>query len=149
MAKLKSPPPVPVVVDRGWHPDRFEGVGPYQRKIRCPAPRKITLKEIAQEAALKGITPAELLLNAMREFNDEAEEAFACATEVADSDPKRAEELRKYGRTMISMACEVAKDAAPYVHSKLSSVTLAGDPNGAPVRIEMFGAQELKSMVRG
>jgi hypothetical protein len=102
--------------------------------------------EIAAEAAAAGITPVELMLNAMREYNDEAEEAFACAKEAETE--KIREDLRSYGRSMIQMACEVAKDVAPYIHPRLNSTTLLGDPE-APLQVELRRADHLKSLIRG
>ena len=102
------------------------------------------LQDIPAKAALQGITPVELMLNAMREFNEEAEEAFEAASVV--SDPRRKEELRSYGRTMIGMAVDVAKDAAPYVHPRLNSTTLSGDPDSP---LQILSADELKKFVRG
>ena len=120
--------------------------GPYQRPRKLTGTRAIKMSEIAREAALQGITPVELMMNAMREFNDEAEEAFKCAEECDNEKTKQ--ELRSYGRTMIQMAVEVAKDAAPYVHARLNAVTVSGDPD-APLQIELLPAHALKSMVRG
>ena len=110
-----------------------------------PQPAGTKLQDIPSTHALKGITPVELMLNAMREFNDEAEEAFSLAN-TCPQDSKRRAELQSYGRTMISMAVDVAKDAAPYVHPKLNSTTISGDPD-APLSI--LSAEELKKFVRG
>ena len=122
---------------------------PYSRKAQSPSstpqPPGTKLQDIPSTSALKGITPVELMLNAMREFNDEAEEAFELATQLP-ADSKRRAELQSYGRTMISMAVDVAKDAAPYVHPKLNSTTISGDPD-APLSI--LSADELKKFVRG
>lgn len=46
-------------------------------------------------------------------------------------------------------ACELARDAAPYVHSRFAAVTVSGDDAKPPVRVELFDAQALKKMVRG
>lgn len=116
--------------------------GPYQRaKGTNPPVRTVTMAQLAIEAAQSGITPVELMLNAMREFNDEAEEAFKCASEVTDE--KRRKELRSYGRTMISMAVDVAKDVAPYIHPRLTSIAVGGDEGGIPIKLDKTSVKKL------
>jgi hypothetical protein len=125
---------------------------PYSRKRLIDSPattsRPITdLPDIPAQHALKGITPAELMLNAMREFNEEAEEAFELANSLdPTTNAKRRAELQSYGRTMIQMAVDVAKDVAPYVHPRLNATTLSSDPD-SPLAI--LSAEELKKFVRG
>lgn len=120
--------------------------GPYKRPKKMQGARNVKLSDLAKEAALEGITPIELMLNAMREFNEEAEEAFECAAQVEDK--QRKEDLRSYGRSMIQMAVEVAKDAAPYVHARLNATTISSDPD-APLQVELLPANLLQSMIRG
>jgi hypothetical protein len=72
-------------------------------------------KEIADKAALDGITPLEVLLNAMRHFD-------------------KAGDLEK--------AAFFAKDAAPYMHPRLTSVDVGGKP-GSPVETKDVTMSEL------
>jgi hypothetical protein len=65
-------------------------------------------REIADRAAAEGITPLEVMLEAMRSHYDA-------------------------GR--LDDAAEKAKDAAPYVHARLQAVQVGGDP-GNPLKIE-------------
>lgn len=64
-------------------------------------------REIADAAIASGITPLEVMLNAMRKLNDEGE---------------------------FLQACSVAKDAAPYIHPRLASVEHGG-PDGGPIQV--------------
>ena len=62
-------------------------------------------REIADRESQKGITPLEVMLKAMREH---------------------------YKAKEWDAASSIAKDAAPYMHSKLASVQHSG-PNGGPI----------------
>ena len=57
-------------------------------------------REVADKAAAEGLTPLEYLLDVMRDINREPRDRMAAATA-----------------------------AAPYVHAKLSAMTVAGDIN--------------------
>jgi hypothetical protein len=65
---------------------------------RPPGSKNRKAADIAQEAVEAGITPIEVMLNAMRELWDEG-----------TSEAKRE-------------AAKIAKDAAPYVHPRLASI---------------------------
>jgi hypothetical protein len=78
------------------------------RKPGEPTKKTKALKELAEKAAAEGITPLEVMIQAMRE-------AFDKGGAVA--------------------AFPFAKDAAPYMHAKISAVELSG-PNGGPVAHE-------------
>lgn len=67
---------------------------------RPPGSANVKTREIANRAALEGITPLEVMLSAMREAWDKNEKAAACA---------------------------IAKDAAPYMHARLTSVDATVD----------------------
>ncbi len=64
-------------------------------------------REIADAAIANGITPLEVMLNAMRKLNDEGQHLSACS---------------------------IAKDAAPYIHPRLASVEHGG-PDGGPIQV--------------
>lgn len=73
---------------------------------RKPGAATRKTREIADKAALEGITPLEVMLTAMRDL-------WALGTD----DSKLA-------------ACGVAKDAAPYVHAKLSNIDMKAQHEG-------------------
>jgi hypothetical protein len=74
---------------------------------RKPGAKTKKTQEIAARAAEQGVTPLEVLLGAMRLYHE---------------------------RGQIALACAAAKDAAPYVHPRLSAVAVGG--GGSPVRLE-------------
>ena len=85
------------------------------RKPGVPSNKTINRLKIAEEAAADGITPLEVMLTQMRSYWD------------ADTDEARAK------------ACDIAKDAAPYLHPRLSAVdTTLKDPGGLVVQIVKF-----------
>ena len=69
-------------------------------------------REIADRAAAEGITPLEVMLEAMRFHHDVA------ARELAKGDEM---DVERAGKAMTE-AREAAKDAAPYVHPRLSNI---------------------------
>ena len=64
-------------------------------------------------AALEGVMPKDVMLKTMREL-------------VADADKAKTPTTR---RRLMVQASSIAKDAAPYVHPKLATVTHVGDPD--------------------
>lgn len=66
-------------------------------------------REIAEKASAQGITPLEVMINNMRHWY----------------------ELGEYDR-----AGAAAKDAAPYMHPRLQTMTVQGDPT-APLTIQV------------
>ena len=80
------------------HGGKREGAG---RKPGSPTKRR---REILDEAAKAGITPLEVQLRTMRALWDEANKGETLDFEKATA------------------ACAVAKDAAPYLHPRLSNV---------------------------
>lgn len=77
--------------------------------------------------AATGITPLEVMLKAMREFHDEAQKA-------------RGEERRD----LLIRAADLAKDAAPYVHPRLTAIAHSGPGGGAiphSVTVELVSAR--------
>lgn len=69
---------------------------------RKPGGRNKKSREIADRAAAEGVTPLEVMLKAMREHYD----------------------AKRY-----DLAASIAKDAAPYMHPRLASVEMSGDPD--------------------
>lgn len=65
--------------------------------------------EIAKQAALTGSTPLEVMLEAMKFYQDQGN---------------------------LMQAASVAKDAAPYMHPRLTALAVGGDPNAPPVKTE-------------
>lgn len=68
---------------------------------------------IAALAAADGATPLTVMLTTMRQLVDDASKAKGVTTR----------------RRLMSQASAIAKDAAPYVHPKLATVTHVGDPD--------------------
>jgi hypothetical protein len=62
--------------------------------------------EIAKQAALTGTTPLEVMLEAMTFYQGQGNRDKASA---------------------------IAKDAAPYMHPRLTALAVGGDPNAPPV----------------
>jgi hypothetical protein len=88
------------------HGGRREGAG---RKTGSPTKRR---REIIDEAAKDGITPLEVQLRTMRALWDEANKGMTLDFEKATA------------------ACAIAKDAAPYLHPRLSNVGAKIDVSG-------------------
>lgn len=74
-------------------------------------------REIADKAAEEGITPLEVMLKTMRALMDRAE---AISKEI----PVPGEKQVVSPLEMMVEASSIAKDAAPYMHAKLSSVEM-------------------------
>lgn len=87
---------------------------------RKPGSANVKSREIANKAASEGITPLEVMLQAMR-FHMRKFDEF----EDVDS---------------LGAACVAAKDAAPYIHPRLSSVEM-----DANVKVRSL-AQELTEL---
>jgi hypothetical protein len=83
--------------------------------------KTIERAKLTEEAAASGVTPLEVMLQTMRAL-------WA----------KNTEEAHK-------QACEIAKDAAPYLHPRLSSQTIAG-PDGEALVIKIVKFAELDAI---
>ena len=90
------------------------------------APNKATAERQAKVAA-SGQTPLDVMLEAMRFFRGLA------ARETAKGEDANS----KIVRDNLSLAAEIAKDAARYVHPALATTTLRGDDN-KPVRAHVM-----------
>lgn len=91
------------------------------RKKGVPNKKTAALQE---QVASTGMTPLEVMLDNMRFAYDQAQE-------LADSaDPEDQVKLR----TLRGIAQDCAKDAAPYLHPKLTSIEHGGK-DGGPIEI--------------
>lgn len=103
----------------------------------------IRTRKIAEEAAKEGKAPLEVMLENMRHFQQtamdaeevirahSAEEFFGRDMTPEDQFKALLAEVKKAASLRV-MAQDCARDAAPYLHSKLTSVTHTG-PGGGPM----------------
>ena len=114
-------------------PKKKRGRKPGQENSRTRA-----LRALADDALKSGRTPLEVMLENMRYFADQAQDhqtqlSEALAKIIANnpkaSDVKDALEIFRSLGSARMKAQECAKDSANYVHAKLSSVTMKGDPD--------------------
>lgn len=103
-------------------------------------------REVAERALATGMTPLDVMLDNMRHFQQVALDAEATldgltATEFSEQvDPDATPEeqfkflLAQVKKTVGLRQCaqDAARDAAPYIHPKLSAVAHSG-PNGGPI----------------
>lgn len=99
----------------------------------------VRTQETAVRALAEGKAPLEIMLENMRHFQQVAMDAEAVLSELAGELPEDPEEQFKvmlakvkHAAGLRQMAQECARDAAPYLHPKLSAVTHTG-PDGGPV----------------
>ena len=81
------------------------------RKKGTKNAKTLARKEIAEKALTNGVTPLQVMLGTMRALWARAKRA------------KKAEAKATYQ----AKASEIAKDAAPYVHPRLTAVEMTGD----------------------
>ena len=74
-------------------------------------------RDIADKAAAEGTTPLEVMLGAMRALWEKATEGKTVAADIAKE------------------AAAIAKDAAPYMHPKLTPTAAGGDDEGSAIVI--------------
>lgn len=101
--------------DQSNHGGARKGAG------RKPGSATKRTREIADKAAEEGLTPLEVMLRAMREF-------IECAEQLKGDDAQ----ARKLAA--LKEAAAIAKDASPYIHPRLAAVELTG-ADGGPVQI--------------
>lgn len=89
-------------------------------------------QQILSKAALEGISPLEVLLNDMRFYYNlsEAEMAQVYAMEPGK---KKANAFRAAG-ALKEIARSCARDAAPYLHPKLATISA---PGGGPIQLSL------------
>jgi hypothetical protein len=93
-------------------------------------------REIPDQAARKGKTPLEVMIGNMRFHDRLAEEA---ERRLAQGDIGEISDILKFRK----LAQEAAKDAAPYIHSRLSSVELSGETAHGIIRAEPLTDEEM------
>jgi hypothetical protein len=114
------------------HGGRREGSG------RKPGAVTKRTREIADQALAQGKSPLEVMLENMRHFQQvalDAEAVLAGLTveEIGGKDMAPEEQFKmlmakaKNAAGFRQMAQECARDAAPFIHAKLASVTIGGD----------------------
>jgi hypothetical protein len=114
------------------HGGRREGSG------RKPGAVTKRTREIADQALAHGKSPLEVMLENMRHFQQvalDAESVLAGLTveEIGGQDMSPDEQFKmlmakaKNAAGFRQMAQECARDAAPFIHAKLASVTIGGD----------------------
>jgi hypothetical protein len=89
--------------------------------------------------ALKGLTPLEVMLDNMRFSHAEAEKIFKHLAREKALSPARtmtATQIKQLGELLSyrKTAQDAARDAAPYLHNKLTAVTHSG-PGGGPLEV--------------
>jgi len=101
----------------------------------------VRTRKIAEQAAAEGKAPVEVMLENMRHFQQVALDAEAVIEsmneeEVSSLGQNHEEQFKallakvKQAAGLRQMAHECARDAAPYLHPKLSAVTHAGPDGG-------------------
>jgi hypothetical protein len=114
------------------HGGKREGAG------RKPGAVTTRTREIAEQALAEGKTPLEVMLDNMRHFQQVALDAEAViagltVAEISGENISPEEQFKamlakvKQAAGYRNMAHECARDAAPFIHAKLASVTIGGD----------------------
>ena len=103
-------------------------------------------RDIAEQAASKGITPLEVMLKTM---HDLLEESNKCLDHDHDgTDPSNthhdADALESRVK-LLNMAATIAKHAAPYMHPRLSAIEHTGK-DGAPLQSGVLVVPSTMSM---
>src|ERR1700680_261267 len=92
-------------------------------------------KDLLEEVASSGASPVEIMVLSMRMLYKQYE---SCEEQAMTVETDREKEgVLKYGKGCLVEACEIAKHVAPYFHPKLQSMTLAGDPEAAPIKMDL------------
>lgn len=90
---------------------------------RKPGAATKKTREIANKAAEAGVTPLEVMLENMRFAHGEAEQILLQILDAGAEVPSGFDQFKELLRFR-GMAQEAAKDAAPYIHAKLSSIEM-------------------------
>ena len=127
-----------------------EGAG---RKPGVPSTKTLTRLAIAEKAASEGVTPLEVMIANMRHFHKLAESAESVISELSHDKIAKLppEEQFKYLLAEVKKAAGLrdaaqscARDAAPYVHHRLSTMEHSGK-DGAPILVEVVRFSEDKA----
>lgn len=95
---------------------------------RPPGSATKKTRAIADKAAKEGLTPLEVMLDAMTALHSEAN-----ALGVGDEAEMGGRKVNRLA--LLVSAAEVAKDAAPYMHPRLQAIEHTG-ANGGPLQYE-------------
>lgn len=101
-------------------------------------------QETAARALAEGKSPLDIMLDNMRHFQTVAMDAeivleSLSAEEIANLGPSHEDQFKallakvKQAAGLRQMAHECARDAAPYIHPKLSAISHSG-PDGGPIK---------------
>jgi len=99
--------------------------------------------EIIAKAAEEGITPLEVMLDNMRFARDGATKVLAKVTASPEASIDEFKELLQLRR----IAQECARDAAPFMHAKLSSIDVKGDL-GVTLKSQEQSVEEMEQRAR-
>lgn len=97
---------------------------------RKPGSATKKTRAIADKAAADGITPLEVMLDNMRFAHGEAHVVLGKLLEGGTEVPEAFNEFKELLRFR-GIAQEAAKDAAPYLHPRLSAIEHTGADGGA------------------
>lgn len=108
--------------------------------------KTLMLREVATKALEAGVTPLEVMLENMRYFHGQAQELLQKIIVNVDTDKLEEDDRQALLESMKSLgsfrkhAQECAVDAAPYLHAKLSNVTVQGDKDNPLFLVEQDAA---------
>jgi hypothetical protein len=103
-------------------------------------------RDIAEQAASKGITPLEVMLKTMHDLLEESNKCLG--HDHGGTDPSNAHhdaELLESRVKLLNMAATIAKHAAPYIHPRLSAIEHTGK-DGAPLQSGVLVVPSTMSM---
>lgn len=114
-------------------------------------------RETAERALAEGLSPLDIMLQNMRHFQQVAMDAEATlegltAEEITGQAATPDDQFKlllakaKQAAGLRQMATECARDAAPYIHPKLSAISHSG-PDGGPVKIELSTKEQRDAAV--
>ena len=107
---------------------------------RKPGQLTLRTKKIAEEAAEKGLTPLEVMLDNMRFAHSGAENALQILIREHERAPLEKFDTYRQMLNLRALAQEAAKEAAPYMHPRLASIEHKG-PDDGPIQ---FGPVEIR-----
>lgn len=101
-------------------------------------------RAIADKAAAEGITPLEVMLDNMRFAHGQAHQVLTALLNSRAELPEGFSEFKELLRFR-GMAQDAAKDAAPYLHPRLSAIEHTGADGGAidhSLTVEFVGTKQ-------
>jgi len=91
--------------------------------------------------------PLDVMMKTMMLLHDEGEAKVKASDIATNADDKH--NLKWQGLTIYKQACEVAGQAAPYLHAKLQAVTLKNDEAGVFMVKFVAETNELLKKIQG